>query len=288
MDACPSNPRTSVVTVSYWSGAHLRSMLSSLPCGTKTVIVNNAPEDTLDCLDGFESPGPVSLIKNAENAGFGAACNRGAHQIKSEFILFLNPDAELKKGCIEELERAADMFPAAVAFNPALSDDRGRPLFKRGSVLLPRNMRRPRGWPSETTKVPVLNGAAFFVRKFAFDQVGGFDDKIFLYHEDDDLSLRLAEQVGALMFVRHAEATHQAGHSTPRTAETAALKAYHMGRSRVYAARKHKVPFARTRAFLWALLQLLSPETLISRRRRAKQMAFLNGVSSVIFRGAAK
>lgn len=288
MEAPASDHRTSVVTVSYWSGDPLRHMLGSLPPGTKTVIVNNAPEDALECLDGFDSPGPVTLINNAENTGFGAACNRGAQQVDSEFILFLNPDAVLTPGSMEALEEAADSFPNAVAFNPAMTDARGRPLFKRGSVLLPRRARRPRGGPSETTTVPVLNGAALFVRKSAFDAVGGFDERIFLYHEDDDLSLRLAEEVGDLMFVRQAQVTHQGGHSTARTPETAAFKAYHMGQSRVYAACKHRVPLARSRALLSALLQMLSPATFLSKRKRAKHRAFLTGVSTAIFKGTER
>ncbi|MEM6578914.1 MAG: glycosyltransferase family 2 protein, partial [Pseudomonadota bacterium] len=151
----------------------------------------------------------------------------------------------------------------------------------------PRSAYLARGWPEDTVKVPVLNGAAFFVRKAAFDSVGGFDERIFLYHEDDDLSLRLAQGVGDLMFVRTAEVTHQAGHSTVRSPETAALKAYHMGRSRVYATRKHEQPFAGTQAVLSALLQAINPVNLLSARKRSKQIAFLKGVLSAIREGAA-
>jgi hypothetical protein len=82
------------------------------------------------------------------------------------------------------------------------------------------------------------------------------------------------------MFIRDAGVRHQEGRSTVRSAETAAFKAWHMGRSRVYAMRKHGIPLARTRAIASAVLQLLSPAAWFSRRRLAKQRAFLRGVLS--------
>lgn len=286
MHASSSDQRTTVVTVSYRSGEHLKKMLSSLPPATPTVIVNNDPEDRLDLVEGVQSTENIDLIDNETNTGFGSACNTGANQTNKEFILFLNPDARLKPGCIAVLEKTADTFPNAVALNPAMADESGKPLFKRSSVLLPRHTYLPRGWPAETTNVPVLNGAALFVRKSAFEQVGGFDQKIFLYHEDDDLSIRLAQQVGDLMFVRDAEVIHQSGHSTARTAETAALKAYHLGWSRIYATRKHNIPMARSKATASALFQLLNPVVLLSSRKRAKQVAFFKGILSAIFEGS--
>ena len=40
-----------------------------------------------------------------------------------------------------------------------------------------------------------MGGAAIFIKKETFIKVGGFDEKIFLYHEDDDLSLRLKNEI---------------------------------------------------------------------------------------------
>jgi GT2 family glycosyltransferase len=128
--------------------------------------------------------------------------------------------------------------------------------------------------------LPVLSGAAFFVRRAAFEAVGGFDPAIFLYHEDDDLSLRLKAECGRLMFIAGAQVTHQGGGSSVRSPDVAALKAWHMGRSRVYAMRRHDRPLAFVQALTSAVWQLMSPLLLLSRRKRAKQVAFLRGVWS--------
>ena len=112
----------------------------------------------------------------------------------------------------------------------------------------------------------MLTGAALFVRRSDFEAVGGFDPAIFLYHEDDDLSRRLRAERGPIMFIRGAEVRHLSGHSTSRNPQTAAFKAWHMGRSRVYASRKHGRLLPFTSATVSALIQLLSPVTWSSRR----------------------
>jgi GT2 family glycosyltransferase len=127
--------------------------------------------------------------------------------------------------------------------------------------------------------VPVLSGAAFVVSKQNFEKVGGFDPNIFLYHEDDDLSLRLA-QLGPLMFVRNSLTVHAAGHSSGRSPQIAHLKAFHMARSRIYTGIKHKRPFPKTSTFVQALALLLSPTVLFSARRRAKAVGFFKGATS--------
>ncbi len=273
--------RVTVVTVAHNSMAVLPDMLASVPAGTPVTIVDNASADAAALADLARVRG-ARLVRNDENLGFGAACNIGAASADTEFILFLNPDARLDAGALEALIAAADAYPVASAFNPAITDGRGHPYFKRGSVLLPKSRRLSPGWPAADREVPILTGAALFVRRAAFEAVSGFDEAIFLYHEDDDLSLRLATAYGPLMFVRAARVTHDAGNSTVRSPASAAFKAFHMGRSRVYAARKHDLPGAGRKALVSALLQLVSPLTLLSARKRAKQAAFLRGVLSAL------
>lgn len=282
-----SECRVTIVTVTYNSLAVLPDMLNSLPDGVPCVVVDNA-SDNHAALAELVVAHRAQLIRNEDNCGFGVACNIGAAQAHTEFLLFLNPDARLERGALEELVGCADANPAAVAFNPAISEANGKTYFKRGSVLLPNAQKLPPGWPQRDREVPVLSGAAFFVRRDSFEAVGGFDPAIFLYHEDDDLALRLRAQCGSLMFVRGAEVTHDSGNSTPKSPSSAALKAYHMGRSRVYAARKHHLPGAGRKALQSALLQMVSPLTLLSKRKRAKQIAFLRGVLTSIRHKAAR
>ncbi|MBD2424069.1 glycosyltransferase family 2 protein [Cyanobium sp. FACHB-13342] len=271
--------RSTVVTVCFNSSAVLKNLLASIPPGTTTILVDNGSGDsaaTRELADSYQA----HLITNTNNSGFGSACNQGAALSRSEFLFFVNPDSTLNATTIAQLESAADAHPEASAFNPRIVNQRGAPAFKRRSCLLKPEQILQRKPPAHASEVPVLSGAALFVRAGAFDQVGGFDGNIFLYHEDDDISVRLRQQVGPIWFIPTAEVMHLSGHSSGRSAKVSALKAWHMGRSLVYTTTKHHIHGAYRKALWSAIRQLLSPSTLLSKRKFYKNRAFLQGVLS--------
>jgi N-acetylglucosaminyl-diphospho-decaprenol L-rhamnosyltransferase len=270
--------RTSVVTVAFNSAAILGEMLASVPDGTPVIVVDNASSDNST---DVAAAGGAIVVRLSENTGFGHGCNVGAAHAISEFVLFLNPDATLDAHCIAKLEAAADKYADASAFNPSIMDKDGGPHFKRGSVLLPRKLWLPRGRPLSDREVPVLTGAALFCRRAQFVELGGYDEAIFLYHEDDDLALRLKATFGPLMFIHDAKVGHQEGRSSPRSPEIARIKSYHMARSRIYAMDKHGWRFAYLRTLCSALAKFINPAFLFSTRKRAQALAFLAGAWSM-------
>ena len=272
--------RIGIVSVCYNSMSVLPDMLASIPKNIPVVLVSNAGENADSSLAKLAESHDATLIVNKVNKGFGTACNQGADILKTELLLFLNPDAVLKPNALDALLTAVDLFPDAVAFNPRIISSSGIPFFKRRSPLLPRSKNMARGWPKTDCEVTILSGAALLVRRSIFEKAGGFDPAIFLYHEDDDLALRLCKNYGKLYYVYDALVMHMEGRSSERTPETAALKAWHMGRSRVYATKKHDRPMPFTHALIMALMQLLSIDVIIFRRKRAKQLAYLRGVIS--------
>jgi len=267
--------RVTIVCVTHESGEVIGELLSSAAGRCPIVIVDNAGSDIALVARLAEQAG-ATLIANACNVGFGAACNRGSATTSTEFVFFVNPDARLVDGALEELLAAFDRHPACVAASPRLVDRDGRSLFKGRSVLLPRSQWM--GEPRRDDVVPVLSGAALCVRREAFEAAGGFDERIFLYHEDDDLSIRLRKGGAELRLVPDAVVVHAGGMGSGRSVAIARQKGWWMGRSRVYAARKHGVPRAVTGAIATAVLQCLNPELLWSPVKRAKQCAFLRGV----------
>ncbi|MRG63899.1 glycosyltransferase [Rhizobium pusense] len=278
MTALPLSAVT-VVSVCYKSDMLIRDLVTAIPEQTPIVLVDNGRTNTFANLPANRN---VRIVRLDNNLGFGRGCNAGADAAETPWILFLNPDARPYPGAIEALLEAATQYPSAVAFNPRIYNEDGSPYFKRRSWLLPRQLYMKKGWPSEDAVVPILSGAALFVSKKSFDYIGGFDPNIFMYHEDDDLSLRLGA-LGELRFVRDSRIVHSAGHSSGRSSEIARFKAYHMARSRVYAGQKHHRPFPKTSTLLQACLLLLSPYVLFSARRRAKAIGFLQGALANIW-----
>lgn len=264
-----------IIIICYNSSSILPNLLDSLPKDVAVTLVNNSPNDRLEHLKSDL----VRVIISDKNVGFGVACNLGASNVTTQYILFLNPDAQLQPGAIDALMQGAKNHPGASAFNPILTDSYDRIHNKRRSVLLPRGHRLSTQAVQCDDVVPVLTGAALMVRADAFFQVGGFDPAIFLYHEDDDLSIRL-KALGSLRIVKSAVVKHEGGHGSGDRIASASIKAFHMGQSRVYAMRKHNRPMPFMRSLGRATLQLLSPTTWFSRRKRIKQVHFLRGILS--------
>lgn len=265
-----------VISVCYKSEDVIHEMIASVPERTSIIIVDNGGDRQFH---DFPDNRNIRVVKLDKNEGFGRGCNAGADVANTPWLLFLNPDARLTAGAIEALLIAAERYPTASAFNPRIANGDSTPYFKRRSWLLSRQQYMPRGWPAHDRPISVLSGAAIFVSRVVFRDSGGFDPNIFLYHEDDDLSLRLAK-TGPLMFVRGALIVHNSGHSSGRSPEITRFKAYHMARSRIYTGKKHHRPFPFLSALCQAVFLFLSPAMLFSARRRAKALGFFRGILS--------
>ena len=274
-----SNTTVTIITVCHNSMAVLPAMLKSIPKGTPVILVDNASSDTA-ALQSLADEHGATLQLNADNIGFGPACNQGAAKAETEFLLFLNPDAELQPHALDALVEAASRHQNASAFNPRILDGKGRQSFRRGSKIRPKE--RLKGpIPTRDAEVSILAGSAIFCRRALFEKIGGFDPAIFMYHEDDDLSLRLRDH-GPLMYCHSAQVVHLSGHGSPRQPHVAAFKAYHSARSRVYTLGKYGHPSPKLNTLGAAALRMLGLDTLFLKRKRAKHIGFMKGALSAL------
>lgn len=273
--------RVGVITVSYLSAHVLPDLLNSLPNSIECIIVDNAPPEKKLIIASLGTRSTKVTVETPPGEkGFGAACNWGANLMKKEFIFFLNPDTRVTEGCMQELLAAMDSNPNASAANPKILNPNGRLEFKYRSALLPKPQWRGRTPPDELSEMPVLTGAALLVRKDAFENVGGFDENIFLYHEDDDLSIRLREEQGPLLYVPNAAVHHSPGSSSNRSPSIALRKAFFLSKSRTYAQTKHGIPWAKTKTLALAIIGIINPLSFLSFRKLAKSWGYLLGALS--------
>jgi len=228
-----------VVTVTYSPGPHLGRFLASLSHATDrpvTVIMadngstDGAPEQAL------ESYPNVRLMHTGANLGYGTAVNRAVAEIgpEAEFFVVANPDVQWGAGCIDVLLEAAGRWPRAGALGPLIHDPDGSiypsarhlPSLIRGgmhAVVGPfwktnpwtAEYRQERTEPSERP-VGWLSGSCLLLRRSAFDEVSGFDERYFMYMEDVDLGDRLGKAGWQNVYVPSAEILHDKGHATGR------------------------------------------------------------------------
>ena len=249
-----------VVIVNWNSGAQLRECLQSFAAiaddgvATRVTVIDNASTDGSS--EGLEAPVPLAVVRNADNRGFGAACNQGARGSDAEFLLFLNPDTRLMPRSFaepvrylraRENERAGIVGIQLVDADGQVARNTARTptawSMVGNSVGLDRLM--PRLFPphfvaewahDETRTVDQVMGAFFFVRRSVFEALGGFDERFFVYYEDLDLSVRARARGWSSVYLATARAFHR-GQGT--TEGATARRTFYFCRSRILYARKH-------------------------------------------------
>lgn len=264
------NSEVCVIVVTYNSTAVLARFLTSVPAGVRTIVVDNASGD--DVAKTAAKHG-AELIALEENIGYGAACNKGAQATDAEFLVFANPDVQFAAGAIGAFIKAAKKYPNA-AFNPRIYAGRRR-LIRKSSRLLPEAPHWVDIAASDADYVvPVLSGACIFVRRKHFEGVGRFDPEIFLFHEDDDLSVRLRKAGIELRLASEAVVHHAAGRSTVRSPRTGRIKGGAMARSLLHVMKKHGLPLDVTWEYRKAMMRLVWPHVFLVPSRWAKHREF--------------
>ncbi len=223
----------SVVIVNYNGGEVLAACIDSLQANVlrddvEIIVVDNASTDGSVAFlrQRFSS---VRIVEQGENVGFGKACNVGAAHAKGSILLFFNADARCTSDFITPILRYLQDHPEVGCVGPKLVNEDGS--FQLSCGELPSAFREALGKAiaffvrrklfglhlvferkyAHTQSVGWLTGACLFVRRSAFEQVGGFDERIFLYFEDKDLSLRTAKAGWKVMHFPHVLVIHLLG-----------------------------------------------------------------------------
>ena len=209
--------------------------------GVPALVVDNASTDDSAAL--AEGQG-ARVIRNARNEGYGRANNIGARAANTEFLLVVNPDCTVETGAVAALVDAARRYPDAGLFAPRIIEPSGRVFFQPRSLLSP-YLHNPQGrlvLPEGEACAPFFSGACFLIRRDLFLRLGGFDENIFLFYEDDDLCRRVADAGHALIYVPQAVVRHGRGRSSEPQQGRIFTSRWHQAWSRAYVSRKYGLP----------------------------------------------
>jgi N-acetylglucosaminyl-diphospho-decaprenol L-rhamnosyltransferase len=231
-------PTTSIVIVSYNVRELLLRCLASIEASAgsafiQVLVVDNASTDgTVDAVRaGFPD---VELIDARVNRGFGAANNLALARTHGPQVMFLNPDAELGAGALAELTRALWSEPGVGVVGPQLVFPNGttqpsrrrfpdiplaliestpiQPLWPRFSGLA-RYFVRDRS-DAVRQDVDWLVGACLLARRAVLDEVGGFDERFFMYSEELDWCRRVRAAGWRVLYCPTARVIHCEGQSS--------------------------------------------------------------------------
>lgn len=136
--------------------------------------------------------GSFEIIEAKKNLGFGKANNLGFAKGSSGLVCFFNMDTEVLPDTLPEIRRAAEEAPETAA----MWELRQFPY------------EHPKIYDPVTMEASWSSGAAFAVRRTVFARAGGFDEKLFLYAEDVDLSWRIRALGYQIRYVPRAAIFH--------------------------------------------------------------------------------
>ena len=259
-----SGPSLHVVIVNWNSGAQLRECLGSFAAvaddavtlARVTVVDNASTDGSCDELGArAHETLPLTLVRNDVNLGFAMACNQGAAAATADFLLFLNPDTRLMPGSLERPARylGSPHHEAVGIVGIQLIDTDGKVARNTARAPTARQMIGnslgldrvlpgwfPRHfvteWPHDETRVvDQVMGAFFFVRRTVFGELGGFDERFFVYYEDLDFALRARARGWNSVYLASAQAFHRGQGTTHAATER---RTFYFARSKLLFARK--------------------------------------------------
>jgi N-acetylglucosaminyl-diphospho-decaprenol L-rhamnosyltransferase len=230
------------IVVTHNSSAYLERCLTALSQSIDDlIVVDNASTDGSRELVRRSFP-EARLIELGRNAGFGAACNAGMREAGGQYVLLVNPDAWPLGAAVSSLVDWSEQNPRVGIVGPALVNEDGSP--QRSVFGYPDNVlsllvfaavpavvsgvyagwQTVTGWnrrPAQGEAVPVgerefLSGSVLLIRVDALAEVGGFDERFFLFSEEADLCFRMHDAGWSLAFCPAAVFVHVGGASSPQ------------------------------------------------------------------------
>lgn len=241
-----------LVLVTYGSAEDLPPFLESLPTAIEPltleiVAVDNASTDeSADIVERFGG----KVIRNRENVGLTRAINQGARELETDWILIANPDTRLTPGAIAQLVETAMTDDRIGVVGPRVSrlDGTPYPTGRRfpsigigiahallGAVWKSNPATRAYfGNPVTTVSdVDWISGCCMLFRRSAFEAVGGYDERYFMYFEETKIALDLHRAGYRVVLDPTVKIRHREGGST-RHAPFRKVRNHHRSALRFY------------------------------------------------------
>ena len=224
--------KLSVIIVNYNSGALVASNIESLyreglPERTEIIVVDNNSAD--DSVSFLRSDFPeITLIANEHNLGLAKAVNQAIAAAKGEYYLMLNPDIVALPGAVTKLVSFMDANEDVGLAGGKLLSPNGElqhSCYRFYSPMTVLYRRTPLGRTAAGRRaidrflmrdfdhasvrdVDWLMGSCYCLRRSAVDEVGGMDERFFLYFEDVDWCRRFWENNWRVTYVPEARFSH--------------------------------------------------------------------------------
>ena len=177
--------------------------------GFEIILIDNASKDeTIKEVSNLKIPN-IKIIKNKDNLGFSKGNNVGVKNATGEFVLFLNSDTEVKDKGILKMGEFLDDNKHIAILGGKLENANGSSQASAGKfysifnlflmLIGGERLGLLKSSPVRISKVDWVSGACMMVKRETFEKIGGFEEKLFMYMEDQELCFR-AKKAGYLTY----------------------------------------------------------------------------------------
>lgn len=224
--------KVSAIIVNYNTGPVTKTCVESLlkqelPFGLEIIVVDNASRD--ESVSWLRSDFPeITVVANKENLGLAAGVNTGLKHASGSYILVLNPDIIVLPGAIANMVEYLEKNPDVGVVGGKLLSPNGRLQYSCFRFYTLMTILHRRTWLGRTKQgrrgvarflmkdydhksardVDWLMGSCLMLRAKAVRQVGGMDERFFLYFEDVDWCRRMGEASWRVVYLPGAEFSH--------------------------------------------------------------------------------
>ncbi len=195
-----TSPLVSVIVVATDEAHHLHDCLPSLAAlagpTTDVMVIDNASTDGTREFLAAAFPW-VNVVRTGQRLGYAAANNLGFRHARGSYLVVLNPDTRVHPDFVSALVETSRRYHDRVLVtsriclfdDPATINACGN-LVQFGMLASCRGLGDPVHAHASETYVPAISGCAFLIHRSVLDALGGFDERIYPYLEDTELSLR--------------------------------------------------------------------------------------------------
>jgi len=192
--------RASIIIVNYNTFTHitdcLRSIEPVLADNDEVIVVDNCSTEEENQQIPLMFPW-IKFINSDQNPGVGGGNNIGAKFAQGKYLVFINPDITVTEGWIDSLVTTLESYPGAGMVTPKILimqepnkiNTCGLDIHVSGLSLC-KGIYEDKVRFSSIEEVNAISGTAFIIKKEVFQHIGSFDEDVFLYMEDVDISMR--------------------------------------------------------------------------------------------------
>jgi GT2 family glycosyltransferase len=194
-----------LLIVTFKSGESIHRCIDLIPKKYPILVIENSADNFFKS-DLEKKYNNVKCILAGENLGFGKASNIGLNLVKSKYTFLINPDTLLTSNTIEQLIHYSQEINDFALLSPVMEDpeDKNYSIYKK--KFLPINT-------LEYLEIDFIKGFAMFFNMSKFKSIDFFDEKIFLYFEEDDLCRRVRKLNQKIYVIFSSKITHAGGQS---------------------------------------------------------------------------